>query len=319
MKDFFKFCKHFFFFIIAFSLFYLVLLFALSNVTFGGKRIVYRAVQGMVWKGGYTFERFKEFDRNKKYDIIVLGSSRANRGLCSQPFEDAGLSFYNLGTDDQTPFNTNVIARQYINQHNCRLVIFDAYDKVFCQNPLESTSDLIQNMDNDCAAMQMAVQSKDLRSLNCFGIRMLLKNEAPEYKAETDLINGFRSDNEQYHYSFPSYSYYPVKEHLAAFDALLTYLEEIHVPCIVLMQPLPTVPVKYKLFINDIKPILKRHHVPFFDNTTNISLVSIDGFADASHFNTKGALIYSTYICNTIVQPFFKNVNASTNERVSAK
>ena len=110
---------------------YLLLLFVLANINVTGSPIIFRASQGIVAKGGFTFERFKEFNPNEKHDILAFGSSRVNRGIDPKIFEKAGYSIYNLGTDDQTPLNTKVLIKQYVKPGKCRLVIIDLYDKIF--------------------------------------------------------------------------------------------------------------------------------------------------------------------------------------------
>src|SRR5436190_12325896 len=112
-------------FLITFTLVYLLILFLLCEVKVSGKPLVFRACQGLVWKGGYTYVRFKEFRPEEKYDILIFGSSRANRGINPRIFDNYGYSSYNLASDDQTPLNMEVLVRQYIKSGHCRLVILD--------------------------------------------------------------------------------------------------------------------------------------------------------------------------------------------------
>lgn len=293
---------------------YGALLFAMTHLKIGGNKFVYRAVQGLVWKGGFSYDRFREFNPEGKYDILVFGSSRANRGIDPRSFERAGYSIYNLGTDDQTPINTCVMVKEFVKKNNCRLVLLDVYDKVFSQNPLESNSDLIQNMHNDGDAFKMTLAAGDLRAVNQFGVRLMLKNQQPEYKAETDLYKGFRGLDEPFHYSKDSYYYFSMPKHLHAFDETLKYLASINVPVLVTCQPLPKMPMKHNAFVRDIQPILKKYNLTLYDFTDDRALVNPSGFADMSHLNSDGAKRYSDFLADSLVKKII-----STAKQVARK
>ncbi|MEP7265057.1 MAG: hypothetical protein ABI772_11195 [Bacteroidota bacterium] len=286
---------------------YSALLFAMTHLKIGGNKFVYRAVQGLVWKGGFSYDRFREFNPDEKYDILVFGSSRANRGIDPHSFERAGYSIYNLGTDDQTPINTCVMVKEFVKKNNCRLVLLDVYDKVFSQNPLESNSDLIQNLNNDDDAFKMTLAAGDLRAVNQFGVRLMLKNQQPEYKAATDLYKGFRGLEDVFHYSDETHLYFSMPRQLSAFEETLKYLSSIDVPCLITCQPLPKVPVKHDAFIKDIQPILKKYNLTLYDFTDNRSLVNPSGFADMSHLNSDGAKRYSDFLADSLVNKIISN------------
>jgi hypothetical protein len=288
-------------FFVFFAATYFAVLILLTNLKIGGNKLVYRAVQGLVWKGGYSYDRFREFDPAKKYDILIFGSSRANRGINPKRFEKAGLTVYNLGTDDQTPLNTCVLVKQFVKKDHCRLVILDIYDKVFSQDPLESNSDLIQNLNNDNDALKMALATSDMRAINQFGVRLLLHNDPPEYRAEGGLYNGYRALKENFHYSNDFHIYKRNEKHLKAFEEVLAYLKECNVPCLLICQPLPLKPLNHDLFISDLQPMLKKYDLQLYDFTENRKIVCPDGFADMSHLNWKGAERYSDFLLDSLV------------------
>ena len=283
---------------------YLLLLFVLTNIKVTGSPIIYRASQGLVPKGGFTFERFQEFNPNEKHDILAFGSSRVNRGIDPKIFEEAGYSIYNLGTDDQTPLNTKVLVEQYVKQGKCRLVIIDLYDKIFANASLESSADLIQNLDEDNAALEVAMAADDFRAINLLGTRMMLKNKAPAYKGDTKLYKGYRVKlDEKNYFSGEQYTYKTNRQNLIEFEATIKYLQSIDVAFLFVCQPLPTyVSLKnHHLLLKDIEPILAATHTPLYDFTTDKMAVSNADFADVSHLNAKGAARYSTFLLNTLV------------------
>ena len=64
--------------------------------------MIFRTSQGNIFRGGYTYITFRQFDRNAKYDIILLGSSHAYRGYDPAIFREHGYNMFNLGTNSQT-------------------------------------------------------------------------------------------------------------------------------------------------------------------------------------------------------------------------
>ena len=81
---------------------YITLFSVLYFIRIGNVPLVYRTTQGNVFKGGLTYKKFQDFDKNEKYDIIILGSSHAYRGYDPVIFESYGYKIYNLGTSAQT-------------------------------------------------------------------------------------------------------------------------------------------------------------------------------------------------------------------------
>ena len=283
---------------------YLLLLFILTHIKVTGNPIIYRASQGLVQKGGFTYERFREFNPDSRHDILAFGSSRVNRGIDPRVFEDAGYSIYNLGTDDQTPLNTKVLIEQYVKPGKCRLVILDIFDKIFSQGSLESSADLIQNLNDDNAALQVAMAADDVRAINLLGIRMMLKNQAPSYKGDTKLYKGYRvKRNQKNDFTGDTYAYKTNKQNLRDFDAIIKYLKSVNIPFLLVCQPIPSHinHENHRLLLKDIDPILKANNVSLHDYSDDATIVSYSDFADESHLNSWGAEIYSKHLLNTLV------------------
>lgn len=269
-----------------------------------GVPVIYRIVQGVVWKGGHTYHRFLHFDINKKYDILVFGSSRANRGVNPAVFETAGLNVYNLGTDDQTPLNTCVLVHNYVKRENCRLVIIDLYNKVASQTGFLSSSDLIQNLNKDKPAMDMAIAIKDVRALNLLTIRTLLKNAQPDYHVADNLYKGFRSINDTVKTLSEHTFAHPLPGQLEALKETVEYLNEIDVPVVLLNQPMPLVEDNsQQLEFNEmVHESLKGLKYLYYD-LSHEEFLNRSHFADIEHLNSKGADIYSRYILEEIILP----------------
>ena len=121
--------------------------------------------------GGYTYVSFRQFDRAKKYDVLLLGSSHAYRGYDPAIFKEYGYSMFNLGTNSQGNMVSYVIAKNYIHKSNCKTVILDVYDRVFVTTRMESLSDVVQNVNSVEAAVDLCLASRDIRLANMLTMR----------------------------------------------------------------------------------------------------------------------------------------------------
>ncbi len=288
---------------------YMASVFFMCRINVSGKPVVFRACQGLVWKGGYTYERFKEFDPSIKHDILIFGSSRANRGINPRVFETYGYNAYNLGTDDLTPLNTELLIRLNVKRGSCKLVIIDIFDKMFSQSNLESTADLIQNMRENKAALRMAVASKDIRSINSLCVRMMLHNSSPLYESSTDLYKGFRElKNDSVSFTSNFIPYKRINENLRALDRTLTYLESINVPYLLLSQPMifHTHIANHNLFLKDVEWIFTKYGTQFYDYTNRYDIISKDDYADECHLTSQGANKYTRYLIENHISKIIK-------------
>ncbi len=289
---------------------YLASVFLMCKIYVSGKPIVYRACQGLVWKGGYTYERFKEFDPSKKYDILIFGSSRANRGINPRVFEEYGYIAYNLGTDDLTPYNAELLVKLNVKRGHCKLVIIDIFDKMFSQSNLESTADLIQNIRENKSAVRMAVASKDIRSINSLCVRMMLRNTSPLYESSTDLYKGFRElHNDSVSFTSNFIPYKKIDGNLCALDRTLTYLESINVPYLLVSQPMifHTHVANHNLFLKDVEPIIKKHGAQYYDYTDKYGIILSSDYADECHLTSQGAYKYTKYLVENHVSKLIKS------------
>ncbi len=278
---------------------YITLFSVLYFIRIGNVPLVYRTTQGNVFKGGLTYKKFQDFDKNEKYDIIILGSSHAYRGYDPVIFESYGYKIYNLGTSAQTLLSSYVIARNYINKNNCGTVIIDLYDRIFKKKGVESLSDVSQNIESDVAAAELCMRSGDLRAVNMFTLRMFCKLDEPLNSDTLYLNNGFQASNKQL--TLPGHptdaDYVSNKETLHYFAKLIRYLHSEGIRVILAEHPLPyiySIPEdKHAVFKNDINKITAGYNIPWYDFMNDSSMTEIANFADENHLNYRGVQEYN--------------------------
>ncbi|CAN5553972.1 hypothetical protein BH11BAC2_BH11BAC2_12630 [soil metagenome] len=296
-------------FLISTVVVYGVVVLILSTIKVGGIPLIYRCTYGLVWKGGLTYKRYQSFDENKNYDVLVFGSSRANRGINPKIFEEHQISCFNLATDDQTPLNSRVLIEEFVTKSNCKIVILDLYDRIFAQDDNESSMDLIQNVSKTKTAFKMMSNVGSIRSLNSFAVRLSLLNSPPVYHREDSLYKGFRfRRHEKFKSGFFNYQYIVRPGYIDDLDQIITYLKEIDVQLILVCQPMPFhhFGIYHQQMLEDIRPVLEKHQIQLHDFTNDIQIGRISNFIDECHLNKKGADEYSELIIDSLFTNHFK-------------
>ena len=292
-----KFLLHSLLFFISTSVIYLLVFAILFFIKVSHTPLIYRATQANVWEGGGTYIKTREFNFNEMHDIIIIGSSHAYRGYDPRIFEQYGYKTYNLGTSDQNLLCSYFLSTNMINHTNCKMVIFDLYDRVFTQFNLESNSDMIQNIVSDKAAWEISLATKDIRTINMFTLRLFNKLAAPLDDDTVGYIKGFLPTTKNI--SFPlkrkDYKYRKNTEALDYLDKTLAYFKKEGIRVVMSEHALPIVSPApaHAQFIKDVKPVLDKYNIPWFDYTTDTSMTNIRFFADESHLNVKGVYKYN--------------------------
>ncbi len=163
----------------------------LAYLPVGGTKAVYRTGSYYVTPGGPTWVQFKEYDRNERYDAVIIGSSHAYRGYDPEVFAAHGHRVFNLGSSGQTPLNTYWLIKTLLDSVNAPLLIMDVYTGTFISTGLESTADLVRNQPSNAAALGMVWSLRDLRGVNLFALRTVTPNLPPERTAKAYRGSGF--------------------------------------------------------------------------------------------------------------------------------
>ena len=288
-----------------------VLLFSLQ---LGETPLVYRTSDAYHWFGGDTYQRFNEFEKNKKFEVIILGSSHAYHGYDSRIFKASALNAFNLGTSGQSIFNTELIAKNLLNHSNCKLVVLDIYPGTFQTDGFESTSDLIANISSHSAAIEIAKGQKDIRVINMLALRFLShKFSNPIYQDENYVNGGYviRRDSVKKDFDFESYlsEYELTSKNLNALKNLLLYFNEQNIKCIVVNHPMPLKisPEKFELFDREIQAVVKLTGHEFKNFASGHDLDTKNHFYDHHHLNHAGVSIYNEQLIAYLKQNSYLN------------
>ena len=127
-----------------------------------GKNLVYYRIGSY----GHMFSRIKEIPSQNNPDVLFLGSSRSYRGFDSRIFWEHGITTFNLGSSSQTPKQTEVLLKKYLDEINPKMILFEVYPGVFQNDGIESTTDLISNDHIDVEICKLAIKSGNVKLIN---------------------------------------------------------------------------------------------------------------------------------------------------------
>jgi len=95
---------------------------------------------------GYISKRLEEINKTENIDVLILGSSHAYRGFDPRIFNVNGFKMFNLGSSSQTPIQTEFLLKKYLQKLNPKIVIFEVNAMSFTSDGLESSLDIVSNI-----------------------------------------------------------------------------------------------------------------------------------------------------------------------------
>lgn len=299
---------------------YVGVLAALCGIHRQGRPFVHWFYPELHWKGGASWMRYTEFDslRKEHFDAIILGSSHAYRGYDPRIFKEKGYSCFNLGSSAQTPMHTYRIMREVLDHRNTGLVIFDCYDIVMENDPLEATADLSMNVPWTRAATAMALEQRDPRGLLMLTVRALLAGEGPVYSDSTYRPGGYceKRDSLRYPvwYRHPD-AWKPREGMEKYFTRILDRCKELDIPVVLVSHPSPLTAneVKHRTFSKWVHSVADPRGVPYIDLAFHhgLPINDHDHFYDHNHLNLAGVRIFNEHLIHLLEQKGLLHPKAS--------
>jgi len=116
---------------------------------------------------GYSLLRFEDLEGVTEVDVLFLGSSHANQGFDVEFFADNSIDSFNLGSTAQTPLNSYFILKEFIDEIDIKLLVFETYWAVATnETGVESTIDISSNYAITRNIFEMALKSNNWLAIN---------------------------------------------------------------------------------------------------------------------------------------------------------
>ena len=115
---------------------------------------------------GHLRTRIEDIKNYQDVDILFFGSSHAYRGFDTRIFQRQGYRTFNLGSSSQTPIQTRVLLKRYLDKLNPKVVVLEVYPESFMMDGVESSLDLIANDKNDLQSVEMSLEIGSAKTYN---------------------------------------------------------------------------------------------------------------------------------------------------------
>ena len=115
---------------------------------------------------GFLNSRIKDIRNYRNVDVLFLGSSHCYRTFDTRFYRSQGISCFNLGSSNQTPVQTYVLLKAYLDSINPRFVVFEVHPDIMKNDGIECALDLLMNTPMTCEATKMAWRTGNMKVIN---------------------------------------------------------------------------------------------------------------------------------------------------------
>ena len=260
---------------------------------------------------GHTFSRLKEVEQVKEVNVLFVGSSHAYRGFDTRIFENQGIRSFNLGSGSQTPLQTKLLLDRYLDQLNPQILVYEVYPATFDLDGVESSLDIIANIELHSDAIKMAFKINHLKVYQTllYGMMRELFNlndgfyESIQKDHDTYIKGGFVEKELQYYQ--PNEQYQETwnfrSDQLEEFDEILKMMEQRNIKVILVYAPITS--GLYKSYTNHQEfDSLMSERAEYYNFNGVLQLQDTLHFYDSHHLNQKGVEIFNQKLIQIIKQ-----------------
>lgn len=294
------FLKRLILFLVYLSFFYSAFVFLWVVFVPGGVPINVKYLLGAY---GHMNSRIKDLSTVGDIDVLFLGSSHAYRGFDPRIFKKQGIKSFNLGSSSQTPIQTEILVKRYLNSLDPELVILEVFPNVLTHDGVESALDLVANDKNDLLSLKMAFDLKHIIVFNTVihGIIIDLLGwddyyAEPLRKGNDTYIKGgyvekkisiFRSKK-----SYPLKSRKLLKNQKNTLERIIKRLKKLKIDVIIVQAPITR--EHYDSFQDNAEiDAYLESLADYYNFNETLNLSSSRYFYDSHHLNQKGVEIFN--------------------------
>jgi len=314
----FKFIKYLLLFLLYSSALYIILI-----IIWGDFSPIKENLNYKIGAGGHAFTRLKELNNTKDVDILFLGSSHTYLGFDTRIFREAGYKSFNLGTNSQTPIQTEFLLSKYLDSLNPEIVIFDVCPLIFSLDGIESTLEIISNRIIDLETVKLVFKQNHLKVYNTLIYALYRetihndKSEYIEYKKrdmDTYVYGGFVEKEIKFYEqeSFKKQNWKYRKEQLKSFQNIVKMINKKNIELILVQTPI--VSDLYKSYTNNLEfDNEMRKYGNYYNFNELIQLLDSVHFSDNNHLNKNGINIFNKEILKILNQSDSVTINKMVN------
>lgn len=256
---------------------------------------------------GYLHTKIREIENYKNVDVLFVGTSHAYRGFDVRIFKNEGYTTFNLGSSIQTPIQTNLLFRRYLDKLQPKLVVYDVNPEIFGSDGVEASLDLISNDRVGFDTFKMAFEVNDIKTYNTFIFafyqQIINANEGykePVSKEEDTYVSGgfvqkkLKTFTPSEHYKKVSYTF--SDKQLDYFTRNLKLLKDKKIPYVLVHIPLTKKLYHSKQNYAEVTNLMtQKFQSRYYDFNPLVSLNDTLHFYDDNHMNQNGVRLFDAY------------------------
>jgi hypothetical protein len=262
-----------------------------------------------VGANGHMYSRIHEIKNVKDVDILFLGASLCYRGFDPRIFEKKGFRTFNLGSSAQTPIETEVLLKRYLDKINPKMIIYEVYPGILIDDGVESSLDIVANDQNDIESFKMALKLNHVKVYNTllYSVFMELLNKNDSYVedvhkgVDTYIPGGFVERKIKYYKNvkYKNNFWNLNDKQFTSFKNIISFIKKRNIRIILVRAPISN--ALYQSYSNN----------EFYDSTISKygefynfnKIVRLDdslNFYDSRHLNQTGVEIFNNKLIDTL-------------------
>jgi hypothetical protein len=252
---------------------------------------------------GHTHSRINEVRKSKPVDIVFVGSSHAYRGFDTRIFIAEGYTCFNLGSNRQSPIQTELLLKRYLPILKPKLLVYEVCPIAFSTDGVESTCDIISNDVVDFDALKMAFKQNNIKIYNTLiysFYRQILGRDAHFTEAlvkddDTYISGGFVEKKLKYYHSekVDSNKKAELNElQRKSFEDIINLAKTNNIELVLVQAPVTK--ASYNAYVNnDFFDKEMMQHGPYINFNKIINLNDSTDFFDGHHLNQNGVIKFN--------------------------
>jgi hypothetical protein len=254
---------------------------------------------------GHLYTRLKEVKKYENIDILFIGSSHTCRGFDNRIFKQANFSSFNLGSASQTPIQSHILLKEYINQLKPKTIIYEVWPGNFTKDGIESSIDILSNKKLNHYSLELVLETLNFKTINTFIFAFIANNllnfnnysEKTNTKGDKYIPGGFVEKEISYYRNTvqPKIEWKYKTKQLNAFQKSIQLIKEKNINLILVYAPVTK--AEYLSYTDRENYNKKMKAKATYYNYNEI--ISVDDslhFFDNHHLNQNGVILFNTHL-----------------------
>lgn len=263
----------------------------------------------------FTCTRLHEAAETKDVDVLFLGSSHCYRTFDTRYYAAKGLRTFNLGSSNQTPLQSLMLLRLYVDSLRPACVVLEVHPDMMGNDGVESSIYLANNMKLSSELVRMSFATRNMKSVLSMIYSVIRNGLFPRTSCNEALAGG---ENEYVPGGFVESKggcYHPEPHEpveirldelqVESLQEIVKLLDSKRIP--LLIAEVPYTRVLRESYTNHEWFEKEMSGYGAFVSPRLAELNDSLHFSDQEHLNQRGVEVFNEYFYDSVLLPFMNN------------